>query len=138
VLSGVEKVYSAQQALLPQWQDARASRNRQISAFDHFRALAQRVEVDTGEVRIMGSKSNLLQTLAAVRGLEQAGHGAQPCTEVVRPTGIEPVTPSLEVLWPADYGVSPDFLMYIKARKIRWYDRTERHKVTSAFLHRGC
>jgi site-specific DNA recombinase len=35
---------------------------------DHFRALAQRVEVDTGEVRIMGSKSNLLQTLAAVAG----------------------------------------------------------------------
>ena len=35
---------------------------------DHFRALAQRVEVDTGEVRIMGSKINLLQTLAAVAG----------------------------------------------------------------------
>jgi site-specific DNA recombinase len=35
---------------------------------DHFRALAQRVEVDTGEVRIMGSKSNLLQTLAAGAG----------------------------------------------------------------------
>jgi site-specific DNA recombinase len=46
----------------------RASRNRQISAFDHFRAMAQRVEVDTGEVRIMGSKSNLLQTLAALAG----------------------------------------------------------------------
>jgi site-specific DNA recombinase len=35
---------------------------------DHFRALAQRVEVDTGEVRIIGSKSNLLQTLAAAAG----------------------------------------------------------------------
>jgi site-specific DNA recombinase len=35
---------------------------------DHFRALAQRVEVDTGEVRIMGSKSNLLQTLATGAG----------------------------------------------------------------------
>ncbi len=35
---------------------------------DHFRALAQRVEVDTGEVRIMGSKNNLLQTLAAAAG----------------------------------------------------------------------
>ncbi len=32
---------------------------------DHLRSLAQRVEVDTGEVRIMGSKSILLQTLAA-------------------------------------------------------------------------
>lgn len=32
---------------------------------DHLRALAQRVEVDVGEVRIMGSKSRLLQTLAA-------------------------------------------------------------------------
>ncbi|MDE2340769.1 MAG: recombinase family protein, partial [Alphaproteobacteria bacterium] len=30
---------------------------------DHLRALAQRVEVDTGEVRIMGSKSDLLRTL---------------------------------------------------------------------------
>jgi site-specific DNA recombinase len=35
---------------------------------DHFRTLAQRVEVDTGEVRIIGSKSNLLQTLAAAAG----------------------------------------------------------------------
>jgi site-specific DNA recombinase len=32
---------------------------------DHFRALAQRVEVDTGEVRIIRSKSNLLHTLTA-------------------------------------------------------------------------
>ena len=30
---------------------------------DHLRALAQRVEVAEGEVRIMGSKSRLLQTL---------------------------------------------------------------------------
>ena len=37
---------------------------------DHFRALAQRVGVDSGEVRIMGSKSNLLQTIAAVDGTE--------------------------------------------------------------------
>ena len=35
---------------------------------DHLRALAQRVEVDTSEVRIMGSKSDLLRTLAAVNG----------------------------------------------------------------------
>ncbi len=32
---------------------------------DHLRALAQRVEVADGEVRIMGSKSRLLQTLTA-------------------------------------------------------------------------
>ena len=32
---------------------------------DHLRALAQRVEVDKGEVRIMGSKNNLLCLLAA-------------------------------------------------------------------------
>ncbi len=32
---------------------------------DHLRALAQRVEVHQGEVRIMGSKDRLLQTLAA-------------------------------------------------------------------------
>ncbi len=30
---------------------------------DHLRALAQRVEVADREVRIIGSKSNLLQTL---------------------------------------------------------------------------
>ncbi|QYU69814.1 protein translocase subunit SecF [Leptolyngbya sp. 15MV] len=35
---------------------------------DHLRALAQRVEVSDGEVRIMGSKSDLLRTLAAARG----------------------------------------------------------------------
>jgi site-specific DNA recombinase len=31
---------------------------------DHLRALAQRIEVDEGEVRIMGSKGDLLRTLA--------------------------------------------------------------------------
>ncbi len=35
---------------------------------DHLRALAQRVEVNDGEVRIMGSKSDLLRTLAAASG----------------------------------------------------------------------
>jgi site-specific DNA recombinase len=35
---------------------------------DHLRALAQRVEVAGGEVRIMGSKSRLLQTLVADGG----------------------------------------------------------------------
>ncbi len=36
---------------------------------DHLRALAQRVEVDNGEMRIMGSKSRLLQTLVANGGV---------------------------------------------------------------------
>ena len=38
---------------------------------DHLRALAQRVEVADGEVRIMGSKSRLLQTLVAGSGVPQ-------------------------------------------------------------------
>ena len=36
---------------------------------DHLRALAQRVEVAEGEVRIMGSKSRLLQTLVSADGV---------------------------------------------------------------------
>src|SRR5690606_33078403 len=36
---------------------------------DHLRALAQRVEVAEGEVRIMGSRSRLLQTLVAGSGV---------------------------------------------------------------------
>jgi site-specific DNA recombinase len=43
---------------------------------DHLRALAQRVEVDTGEVRIIGSKTTLLRTLAA--GAAGATSGAVP------------------------------------------------------------
>jgi site-specific DNA recombinase len=35
---------------------------------DHLRALAQRVEVDEGEVRIMGSKGDLLRALAGTAG----------------------------------------------------------------------
>ncbi|MFL4981261.1 MAG: hypothetical protein ACJ8FV_22545 [Xanthobacteraceae bacterium] len=49
---------------------------------DHLRALAQRVEVDTKEVRILGSKSVLLRTLvAASSGFLRY----QFCTEVARP-----------------------------------------------------
>ncbi len=36
---------------------------------DHLRALAQRVEVADGEVRIMGSKSRLLQVLTGKNGV---------------------------------------------------------------------
>src|SRR5919198_458864 len=42
---------------------------------DHLRALAQRVEVDAKEVRIMGSKSALLRTLVAASGGKSAGFG---------------------------------------------------------------
>jgi site-specific DNA recombinase len=41
---------------------------------DHLRALAQRVEVDAKEVRIMGSKSVLLRTLVAASA-KTAGFG---------------------------------------------------------------
>jgi site-specific DNA recombinase len=42
---------------------------------DHLRALAQRVEVAEGEVRIMGSKGNLLRMLAAALGVKSAASG---------------------------------------------------------------
>lgn len=42
---------------------------------DHLRTLAQRVEVDAKEVRIMGSKSALLRTLVAASSAKSAGFG---------------------------------------------------------------
>ena len=42
---------------------------------DHLRALAQRVGVAEGEVRIMGSRSNLLRTLAASGGVKSPTAG---------------------------------------------------------------
>ena len=42
---------------------------------DHLRALAQRVEVDQKELRIMGSKSVLLRTLGAASSAKTAGFG---------------------------------------------------------------
>ncbi|WP_342708836.1 recombinase family protein [Bradyrhizobium sp. B124] len=42
---------------------------------DHLRALAQRVEVDAREIRIMGSKSVLLRTLVAASSAKTAGFG---------------------------------------------------------------
>ena len=44
---------------------------------DHLRALAQRVEVADDEVRIMGSKSELLRTLVAAYSVETAAFGFQ-------------------------------------------------------------
>jgi site-specific DNA recombinase len=42
---------------------------------DHLRALAQRVEVDEKEVRITGSRSELLRTLVAASSANPAGLG---------------------------------------------------------------
>jgi site-specific DNA recombinase len=42
---------------------------------DHLRALAQRVEVDQKELRIMGSKSVLLRTLVAASSAKTEGFG---------------------------------------------------------------
>ena len=44
---------------------------------NHLRALAQRVEVADREVRIMGSKSDLLRTLAAISGAKSATGGVR-------------------------------------------------------------
>ena len=44
---------------------------------DHLRALAQRVEVADAEVRIMGSKSELLRTLVAACGGKPGVAGVQ-------------------------------------------------------------
>ena len=66
---------------------------------DHLRALAQRIEVDAKEVRIMGSKSVLLAH--ARRGFERKiGRfwRAQFCTEVARPKRFELLTPRF-VVW---------------------------------------
>ena len=59
---------------------ARQARNRMRTESggyrrDHLRALAQRVEVDAKEVRIMGSKSVLLRTLVAASSAKTAGFG---------------------------------------------------------------
>jgi hypothetical protein len=42
---------------------------------EHLRALAQRVEVADREVRIIGAKSNLLQTPTAAAGVKPATPG---------------------------------------------------------------
>jgi site-specific DNA recombinase len=70
---------SAQHAVTPQMVQrfARAAQERiRIGGGgyrrDHLRSLAQRVEVADREVRIISSKSNLLQTLAAAGGVKPA------------------------------------------------------------------
>jgi hypothetical protein len=52
---------------------------------EHLRALAQRIEVADKEVRIMGSKSELLRTLVAASGGKSAAIGVQPSVLEWRP-----------------------------------------------------
>jgi hypothetical protein len=52
---------------------------------DHLRALAQRVEVDAKQVRIMGSKSVLLRTLVTISGAKTAGFGVTSFVPKWRP-----------------------------------------------------
>jgi len=54
---------------------------------DHLRALAQRVEVADGEVRIMGSKGDLLRTLAAAAGATSPTVGVRSSVLKWRPQG---------------------------------------------------
>ncbi|WP_085936603.1 recombinase family protein [Enhydrobacter aerosaccus] len=53
---------------------------------DHLRALAQRIEVvDPSEIRIMGSKAELLRTLVAASGVESATAGVRSFVPKWRP-----------------------------------------------------
>jgi hypothetical protein len=96
VLAGMLET-SGQQAITPQMVQrfARTARERiQIDGGgyrrDHLRALAQRVEVADREVRIIGSKSNLLQTLTAAAGIKLATPGVRSSVEVAEREGFEP------------------------------------------------
>src|SRR5258708_5227485 len=57
---------------------------------DYLRALAQRVEVDAQELRIMGSKSVLLRTLVAASGAKTAGFGVPSSVPKWRRKRFEP------------------------------------------------
>jgi site-specific DNA recombinase len=52
---------------------------------DYLRALAQRVEVDTQELRIMGAKGELLRTLVAASSAKTAGFGVPSSVPKWRP-----------------------------------------------------
>ena len=52
---------------------------------DHLRALAQRVEVGQSEVRIIGSKTELLRTLTASAGGKSAAFGVRSFIPKWRP-----------------------------------------------------
>jgi len=71
---------SGQRAITPQMVQRFAGTARKrirIDGRDHLRALAQRVEVADREVRIIGSKSSLLQTLTAAAGVKTATPGVR-------------------------------------------------------------
>ena len=55
---------------------------------DYLRALAQRVEVDAKELRIMGLKSELLRTLVAASSAKTAGFGVPSVDRRGVPTPI--------------------------------------------------
>jgi hypothetical protein len=59
---------------------------------DYLRALAQRVEVDARELRIMGSKSELLRTLVAASSAKTAGFGVPSFVPNWRAAGTDPRT----------------------------------------------
>ena len=61
---------------------------------DHLRALAQRVEVDQKELRIMGSKSALLRTLVAASSAKTAGFGVPSSVPKWRARNDSNVRPS--------------------------------------------
>jgi site-specific DNA recombinase len=76
--------YSGSQAVTPQMLSKFAMTARERIGIDgggyrrdHLRALAQRVEVADREVRIIDSKSNLLQTLTAAAGVKSATPGVR-------------------------------------------------------------
>jgi site-specific DNA recombinase len=55
--------------------NSRKETKRRSRVGGYLRALAQRVEVDAQELRIMGSKSELLRTLVAASSAKTAGFG---------------------------------------------------------------
>src|SRR5437588_13093715 len=65
---------------------------------DHLHALAQRIEVDAKEVRIMGSKSVLLRTLVATSSAKTAGFGVPSFVPKWRAGGGRILTPRF-VVW---------------------------------------
>jgi len=62
---------------------------------DHLRALAQRVEVDAKEVRIMGSKSVLLRTLVAASSAKTAGFGVPSFVPKWRAHSVRSCSPNV-------------------------------------------
>jgi hypothetical protein len=71
---------------------------------DHLRALAQRVEVAGGEVRIMGSKSDLLRTLAAAAGVKSALTHVRSSVPKWRPVREGILSPPIALKLLADMG----------------------------------